>query len=162
MMRARSTAIVMALAALLLPGCRAHSVSVAAAEAPPLSANSPSPIVETPVGPLPGQPDTGLVEPPNPFSGDESARIDGRHLFNAFNCSGCHGDHGGGGMGPSLRDEDWIYGGTPAKVASSIAQGRAHGMPAWGTKLTSEQVWKLTTYVKSLRTPQEPEPPAGN
>lgn len=65
-------------------------------------------------------------------------------------------------MGPSLRDESWIYGGSDANVAASIAEGRAHGMPAWGPKLTTQQVWKLTTYVKSLRTSREPDSPAGN
>jgi cytochrome c oxidase cbb3-type subunit 3 len=32
-------------------------------------------------------------------------------------------------------------------------------MPAWGTKLTEDQVWKLVAYIKSLRTPAEPNPP---
>jgi cytochrome c oxidase cbb3-type subunit III len=62
-------------------------------------------------------------------------------------------------MGPSLRDVDWIYGDSDANVFSSIAEGRAHGMPAWGTKLPEEQIWKLTAYIKSLRTPLEPDPP---
>jgi cytochrome c oxidase cbb3-type subunit 3 len=62
-------------------------------------------------------------------------------------------------MGPILRDVDWIYGASDAQVFSSIAEGRAHGMPAWGTKLTEDQVWKLVAYIKSLRTPAEPNPP---
>ena len=61
-------------------------------------------------------------------------------------------------MGPSLRDEDWIYGSTDAQVFNSVAEGRAHGMPAWG-KLPEAQIWKLVAYIKSLRTPKEPEPP---
>ena len=35
-------------------------------------------------------------------------------------------------MGPSLRDADWIYGSSPANIYSSISEGRAKGMPAWG------------------------------
>jgi cytochrome c oxidase cbb3-type subunit 3 len=62
-------------------------------------------------------------------------------------------------MGPSLRDPVWIYGASDAHVFSSIAEGRARGMPAWGTKLPEEQIWKLVAYVKSLRTPLEPDPP---
>ena len=62
-------------------------------------------------------------------------------------------------MGPSLRDEDWIYGSTDAQVFNSVAEGRANGMPAWGTKLPEAQIWKLVAYIKSLRTPKEPEPP---
>jgi cytochrome c oxidase cbb3-type subunit 3 len=61
-------------------------------------------------------------------------------------------------MGPSLRDKDWIYGGTDMQVFDSIAQGRAHGMPAWGTRLPEEEIWKLAAYVKSLCTPLEPDP----
>jgi len=84
---------------------------------------------------------------------------EGRQLFVRFNCSGCHGGRAGGGMGPSLRDVDWIYGNTPAQIFSSVAEGRAHGMPAWGTQLPDDQIWKLVTYIDSLRTPMEPEAP---
>ena len=62
-------------------------------------------------------------------------------------------------MGPSLRDEDWIYGGSAPDVFSSVAEGRAHGMPAWGTKLNQQQIWELVAYIKTMRTPREPEPP---
>lgn len=63
-------------------------------------------------------------------------------------------------MGPSLRDVDWLYGSDDAQIFSSIAEGRAHGMPSWGTKLTDDEVWKLVTYIKSLRTKDEINPPA--
>jgi len=85
---------------------------------------------------------------------------EGRQLFNRMNCSGCHGGHAGGGMGPSLRDVDWMYGSTDAQIFSSIAEGRAYGMPAWGTKLQDDQLWKLVAYIKSMRTPDEPDPPS--
>lgn len=142
--------------------CRGGRESIASLASPPLGAAAPTSIVETPIGPVPGQNEATVSQATNPYHADEAAALDGRHLFNSFNCAGCHGDHGGGGMGPSLRDEDWIYGDSEARIASSIAGGRAHGMPAWGTKLTSDQVWKLATYIKSLRTSAEPEPPAGN
>jgi cytochrome c oxidase cbb3-type subunit III len=64
-------------------------------------------------------------------------------------------------MGPSLRDERWLYGNSHARVAKSIVDGRAHGMPAWGRMLTETQVWQLTAYIKSMRTPREEEPPVG-
>jgi mono/diheme cytochrome c family protein len=112
---------------------------------------------EEPVGPIPGKGDA--VPAYDPYAGDAAAARDGRRYFTAFNCAGCHGDHGGGGMGPSLRDRDWIYGNTPGKIRASIVQGRAHGMPSWGTLLPDETVWKLTAYIQTLGTPQEPEPP---
>jgi cytochrome c oxidase cbb3-type subunit 3 len=112
------------------------------------------------VGPVPGPPSSSRRAPAsNPYEGDAVARQAGRRLFVAFNCSGCHGGHAGGGMGPSLRDEDWIYGGKPGEIYSSIADGRAHGMPAWGTRLPPEVIWQLVSYIGSLRTPDEAEPP---
>jgi cytochrome c oxidase cbb3-type subunit 3 len=95
----------------------------------------------------------------NPFAGDRAGIGEGRRLFTGFNCAGCHGDHGGGGMGPSLRDEDWMYGSTDAQIFSSVIEGRAHGMPSWQSKLTEDQTWRLVAYIKSLRTRNEPEPP---
>ena len=59
---------------------------------------------------------------------------EGRELFVRMNCSGCHGGRAGGGMGPSLRDEDWLYGNTDQQIFSTILEGRAHGMPSWGTE----------------------------
>jgi mono/diheme cytochrome c family protein len=34
-------------------------------------------------------------------------------------------------------------------------------MPAWGAMLTDAQIWQITAYLKSMRTPHEPQPPAG-
>lgn len=62
-------------------------------------------------------------------------------------------------MGPSLRDSTWLYGSDDASIYASISEGRQNGMPAWGTKLPREQVWKLATYIQSLRTDDEPDPP---
>jgi cytochrome c oxidase cbb3-type subunit 3 len=62
-------------------------------------------------------------------------------------------------MGPSLRDAVWIYGGDDAHIYASIAQGRANGMPTWGAKIPEQEIWQLVAYIKSLRTPDEPEPP---
>ncbi len=112
----------------------------------------------TAVGPVPG-PGTGTADTPNPYAGDRTAMAEGRQLFVRFNCSGCHGGRAGGGMGPSLRDVDWLYGNRDAQLFSSIVEGRAHGMPSWQTRLTADQVWKLVAYIKSLRTPNEPQRP---
>ena len=111
------------------------------------------------VGVVPGP---GRKEPPRrevAYPEDPSARENGRLLFTRFNCAGCHGDHGGGGMGPSLRDQDWIYGSTSRDIFDSIAEGRAHGMPAWGPLLPPEFIWQLVSYIKSLRTPREAQAP---
>jgi cytochrome c oxidase cbb3-type subunit 3 len=115
-------------------------------------------IVDNPVGPVPGgiQP---ANYPTDPYLKDPVALQDGRSLFNWYNCSGCHGGHAGGGMGPSLRDEVWIYGNRDDQIFDSIAHGRGKGMPAWGTRIPQNQIWELVAYIKSMNTPIEPDPP---
>jgi mono/diheme cytochrome c family protein len=126
---------------------------------PPLSAASARPTSASfPIGPQPG-PDRVLPVAANPYADDRTVLPEGRRLFVWYNCAGCHGDHAGGGMGPSLRDSTWIYGGRDADVFASISDGRTKGMPAWGTKLPPGQIWKIVTYIKSMRTPDEPDPP---
>ncbi len=118
--------------------------------------------VGSPVGPVAGAGPREVADVANPFATDRQALQEGRRFFVAYNCAGCHGDHGGGGMGPSLRDEAWLYGGGHADVADSIAEGRAHGMPSWGRMLTEAQLWQIAAYIKSMRTEHEPDPPAGS
>jgi cytochrome c oxidase cbb3-type subunit III len=73
----------------------------------------------------------------------------GKRFYSWFNCNGCHGQ-GGGGMGPALMDADWRYGSDLASVADSIARGRPSGMPAFGGKLTHDQLMQLAAYVRAL------------
>jgi cytochrome c oxidase cbb3-type subunit III len=74
---------------------------------------------------------------------------EGKRLFSSFNCTGCHA-HGGGGSGPALMDDRWIYGGEIDQIYLTIVQGRPNGMPAFGGKIPSQQVWQLAAYVRSL------------
>jgi cytochrome c oxidase cbb3-type subunit 3 len=123
------------------------------------SATSGSTAAEyTPVGPIPGAAQSVRYRT-NPFNGDAVALQDGRRLFDWSNCSGCHGGHAGGGMGPSLRDPVWLYGNRDDQIYDTIVHGRSNGMPAWGTKIPDNQVWELVAYIKSMGTPQEPDPP---
>ena len=32
-------------------------------------------------------------------------------------------------------------------------------MPAWGARIPEQQIWKLITYIRTLGTAQEPDPP---
>jgi cbb3-type cytochrome c oxidase subunit III len=86
----------------------------------------------------------------NPYEGNAAAVATGAKLFVAYNCIDCHGADGSGAMGPSLADGRWHFGGTAAEVYESIYQGRPDGMPAWGSLLSSDQIWTLVTYVRSL------------
>ncbi len=83
------------------------------------------------------------------YSGDDKAKAEGARLFDWYNCSGCH-FHGAGGIGPSLMDNQWIYGGSIDQIYATIFQGRPNGMPSWGAKLSSTEIWELAAYVNSL------------
>jgi cytochrome c oxidase cbb3-type subunit 3 len=143
---------------ILSGGCAGRRESAAEGESPVTLDTGPHrSVINQPLGPLPGRGDLAPVD--NPLGGDASARVEGRRLFVRFNCSGCHGGRAGGGMGPSLRDPDWLYGSSADRIFNSIAQGRGRGMPAWGARLPEQQIWELTAYVQSLRTRDEPEAP---
>lgn len=119
-----------------------------------------SPSVDIPVGPMPGPGQPMSPARVDPYTGNDVALTQGRELFVQYNCYGCHGGHGGGGMGPSLRSRgNFKYGNDDAHVFASISEGRAEGMPAWGTKLPRDQIWKLVAYVEAMGTPSEPSPP---
>lgn len=77
----------------------------------------------------------------------------GRILFGQFNCSGCH-SNGGGGIGPSLMDDEWIYGGRLEQIHQTIVEGRPNGMPSWGGRIPDQQIWQIATYVRSMSLPQ--------
>jgi cytochrome c oxidase cbb3-type subunit 3 len=95
----------------------------------------------------------------NPYDGNVQAERDGRQLFLMYNCVGCHGGRAGGGMGPSLRDSAWIYGNSDVNLFATITEGRPNGMPTWGGKIPEDQIWKLISYIRTLRSKEEPDPP---
>jgi mono/diheme cytochrome c family protein len=86
----------------------------------------------------------------NPYEGDKQAIATGAQLFVGYNCLDCHGADGSGAMGPSFQDGRWHFGGSPGEVFESIYQGRPDGMPAWGGRISNDQIWMLTAYVRSL------------
>ena len=90
------------------------------------------------------------IEVKNPYEGDKKAITTGGQLFVAYNCLDCHGADGSGAMGPSFQDGRWHFGGSPMEVFESIYQGRPDGMPAWGGRISNDQIWMLTAYVRSL------------
>lgn len=85
----------------------------------------------------------------NGYEENAPALAEGKRLYSSYNCVGCHA-HGGGGMGPALIDRKWIYGAAPEQIFATIAEGRPNGMPAWGDKLTRQQIWQLVAYVRSM------------
>ncbi|WP_027859146.1 cytochrome-c oxidase, cbb3-type subunit III [Marinobacterium jannaschii] len=74
----------------------------------------------------------------------------GQRMF-ANNCSVCHGTAGTGAFGfPNLADNDWLYGGDPATIKTSITEGRNGGMPPWGAVLGEDGVRDVASYVLQL------------
>ena len=73
-----------------------------------------------------------------------------------MNCDGCHGSGGLGFVGPNLVDGRWRFGGSDSAVFSSIRDGRAQGMPAYGgLGLSDSTIWQLVTYIKSQPVPAD-------
>jgi len=85
----------------------------------------------------------------NIYEENAYAVSEGKRLYENFNCVGCHA-HGGGGIGPPLMDNQWIYGGEPANIFSSVMQGRPNGMPAWRGRIPENQGWQIVAYVRSM------------
>jgi cytochrome c oxidase cbb3-type subunit 3 len=64
------------------------------------------------------------------------------------NCAACHGAGGQGNAGfPVLADDDWLYGGTLAKIEQTIKNGRKGNMPARMLGITDEQASELATFL---------------
>jgi cytochrome c oxidase cbb3-type subunit III len=66
------------------------------------------------------------------------------------NCAACHGANLEGGIGPNLKDGEWVHGGAPEDVVRTINVGvAAKGMPAWGPILGPERVRQAAAYILS-------------
>lgn len=74
-------------------------------------------------------------------------------LLFADNCASCHGDKGTGDRelgAPNLADAIWLYGGDPDALVATITHSRFGVMPAWGQRLSEEDVRAVATYVHTL------------
>lgn len=81
---------------------------------------------------------------------DGDAMDAGKRLFGSY-CSQCHGSDAKGTKGfPNLSDNDWLWGGAPAQIKTSILNGRNGVMPAWGAPLGEKGVTDVANYVQSL------------
>jgi cytochrome c oxidase cbb3-type subunit 3 len=78
------------------------------------------------------------------------ARAIGKNLFLTY-CSQCHGSDAKGAKGfPNLTDNDWLYGGEPDTIKTTITGGRAGVMPPLGAALGVEKTKDVANYVLSL------------
>ncbi|MZR61776.1 cytochrome-c oxidase, cbb3-type subunit III [Alcanivorax sp. DP30] len=85
----------------------------------------------------------------------EALAVGGRLFSN--NCAICHGSDARGAKGyPNLTDDDWLYGGEPAQIVTSITAGRNGMMPPMAAAIggTDEAIRDMAIYVQSLSRPE--------
>jgi cytochrome c oxidase cbb3-type subunit 3 len=80
---------------------------------------------------------------------DPKAREMGQRLF-LNSCAQCHGSDAGGAKGfPNLTDGDWLYGGSPENIKTTLVNGRNGVMPPF-PQLDGKQIVDVANYVRSL------------
>lgn len=80
---------------------------------------------------------------------DPQAMKTGQRLFQAY-CIQCHGSDAKGTSGfPNLTNNDWQWGGAPAQIEESIANGRM-GVMTPHAEMSEETVGDIANYILSL------------
>ncbi|MBA1264490.1 cytochrome-c oxidase, cbb3-type subunit III [Stutzerimonas stutzeri] len=88
---------------------------------------------------------------------DPQALKMGGRLF-ASNCSVCHGSDAKGAYGfPNLTDHDWLWGGEPETIKTTILAGRQATMPGWLNVIGEDGIRNVAGYVLSLSGRDTPE-----
>ncbi|RJF96592.1 cytochrome-c oxidase, cbb3-type subunit III [Noviherbaspirillum cavernae] len=82
---------------------------------------------------------------------DPQARAIGERLFLTY-CAQCHGSDARGSKGfPNLTDRDWLYGGEPGVIKTTIMEGRHGQMPSMAAALGSDKdVENVAHYILSF------------
>ena len=84
------------------------------------------------------------------LAGNPQAVSMGERLFSTY-CATCHGSDARGARGfPNLRDGDWLYGGEPDNIITSITDGRSGVMPPWQDILKPEQITQVAQYTQQV------------
>lgn len=71
-------------------------------------------------------------------------------------CAACHGADGRGNQAlgaPDLTDDIWLYGGDLEALTATIARGRQGHMPAWGQRLSEDDIRLLAAWIVRRGTP---------
>lgn len=83
---------------------------------------------------------------------DAAYAVNGKTKFMQF-CIACHGADGGGNPllgAPNLKDDAWLYSANLDSIKQTISDGRNNQMPAFGDKLSADQIKVVAAYVQQL------------
>jgi mono/diheme cytochrome c family protein len=113
----------------------------------------------------------------NPYN-DKIAEMadEGHKKYLSFSCNGCHGGGGGGGMCVPLTNDTWVYGPDDDTLFRLVALGSVDltkagykriksetvvgPMPPFGGIIkTSDDLWKVITWMRSVSPGSEKKPP---
>ena len=85
------------------------------------------------------------------LAADPQARAIGERLFLTY-CAQCHGSDARGNKGyPNLTDSDWLYGGDPETIKTTLLKGRNGVMPSMAAAVgTDKDIENVAHYVLSL------------
>jgi cytochrome c oxidase cbb3-type subunit 3 len=84
----------------------------------------------------------------------------GKAIF-AKTCVPCHLAEGQGLVGPNLTDEYWIHGGGIKDIFKTIKYGYPDkGMQSWQTTYSPIQMQQLSSYIRSFKGTNPPNPKA--
>ena len=91
---------------------------------------------------------------------DAAGNAAGKAIF-AKTCVPCHLAEGQGIVGPNLTDESWIHGGSIKDIFKTIKYGFPDkGMQSWQTTYSPVEMQQLSSYIRSLRGTNPPNPKA--
>jgi mono/diheme cytochrome c family protein len=103
----------------------------------------------TPVAEVAAQPTAA----PLPTGAVQGNAGQGQTLYTQ-NCASCHGDQAQGGVGPALRNNNFVKTRGDQAVYDTIAKGRpGTAMPAWlqpAGKLTQAQIFDLLAFLHTI------------
>ena len=85
----------------------------------------------------------------NPFAADAAAVETGRTLFQQT-CQSCHGSEARGDRAPALAGRPFRHGASDGEIFLNIRGGIAGTQMPSFSRLPSDQVWQLVTYLRSL------------
>ena len=90
---------------------------------------------------------------------DDDTMKGGAAIF-AANCVACHNKDGSGLLGPNLTDDYYINVQKIEDIPDVVTKGRKNGaMPAWGNRLSHNEIVTVAAYVASLRGQNKPGRP---